>query len=143
MYQKIIRRIIIHHTWSIDHPDILDWEGIRQYHLSLGWDDIGYHYGIEKTAEGLIILRGRPDYIQGTHCFGVNHNSLGIAVVGNFDIAPPEDAIISRLAGLCVMLKHKHPGITAIEPHNKYSTKTCPGKMFNMDKLAQRVIEYG
>jgi len=143
MYQKKIKEIIIHHTFSVDHPDILDWDGIRKYHIGLGWNDIGYHYGIERVNNNLLVLRGRPDFVQGAHCLGRNFESLGVAVVGNFDIAAPDDETMKRLASLCYMLKQKHPDIKDISPHSKYSIKTCPGKLFDMDNLLERVKSYG
>ena len=134
MYQKQIERIIIHHTYSQDNPKKIDWDSIRQYHLNKGWNDIGYHYGIEK-AEGVYkIVRGRPDYIIGAHCEGYNQNSLGIAVVGNFDVTEPPKKLYETLARLCCS-KIKKFGDIPIEPHNKYSEKTCPGKKFDMDRL--------
>ncbi len=140
MYQNMINKIIIHHTWSPDNPSRYDWEAIRRYHLDVKeWDDIGYHYGIEKVDSVYQLFRGRPEHVVGAHCVGNNMNSLGIAVIGNFDTAEPVDEVYSMLALLCCSRMQKHPKITAIEPHNKYADKTCPGKKFNMEKLVNLV----
>lgn len=137
--------IIIHHTWSVDNKLKYDWDTIRRYHKSLGWDGIGYHYGIEEAEGKIIVQRGRPEYIVGAHCKNnkMNFTSLGIAVIGNFDWEEPNQYIISRLAGLCCVLKSKHETIKHIEPHNKYAPyKTCPGKLFNMSMLLDSIKYY-
>lgn len=141
MYQKKIDRIIVHHTWSKDNPIRYDWDAIKKYHLSRGWDDIGYHYGIEQAEKEYKVVRGRPDYVIGAHCLRKNKSSLGIAVVGNFNETEPPKEVYTILAKLCCAKIHKHPGIIAIEPHSKYSKKTCPGKLFDMPKLLD-LVEY-
>jgi len=39
--------IIIHHTGAEEK----DTAQVRRYHLSLGWQDIGYHYVIERDGK--------------------------------------------------------------------------------------------
>ena len=142
MYQTIINRIIIHHSWSKDNENLCDWENIKGYHLNLGWDDIGYHYGIEKVDNVYNIMHGRPEYIVGAHCLGYNKSSLGIVVVGNYDLKEPEDAAYELLARLCCSRMHKHKTIAEVSPHHKYNqNKTCPGKLFDM-KLLGKMIDY-
>lgn len=143
MYQNEIERIIIHHTWSKDNLHKYDWDTIRAYHKSLGWNDIGYHWGVELVKDKLQIVRGRPEFIIGAHCYGHNQNTLGIALVGNYDIAEPSKEAMELLARLCCSRLHKHPSIIAIEPHHKYNSgKTCPGKLFDMNKLLYLIENY-
>lgn len=83
-----IKKIIIHcsdsHTGSV--------ELINAWHLSNGWDGIGYHYVIEngypfssksyvENRDG-IVAKGRSENKQGAHCLGQNENSLGICLIG-------------------------------------------------------------
>ena len=142
MYQTEINKIIIHHSFSPDNVHGIDWEGIRRYHLSLGWDDIGYHYGVELIEGEYTVMRGRPDYIVGAHCKGHNTSSLGICAVGNYDVYTPSIKMLEVIAKLCCALIDKHPKISAIEPHNKYSTKTCPGLNFDMVLLNCLINKY-
>lgn len=53
--------------------------GIREYHLSLGWSDIGYNYVID-TDGSIIEARGRDKV--GAHVRGFNQISCGIALIG-------------------------------------------------------------
>ena len=134
--------IIIHHTFSRDHPVKYDWDNIIKYHLSLGWDDVGYHFGIEMLHHFPFVMRGRSVHMQGAHCLGMNDKALGIAIVGNYDEKEPCNAIYDTTAKLCCALMNKYKTIKRIEPHSKYSKKTCPGKLFDMNKLNQRLQYY-
>ena len=54
--------IFVHHTGGTDKDPFADtshhtFEGVKNYHLSLGWQDIGYHYFIEKDGT---VHTGRP-----------------------------------------------------------------------------------
>lgn len=52
---------------------------IRDWHLKQGWADIGYHYVIRRNG---VIEKGRPENRPGAHVRGINHQSLGICLVG-------------------------------------------------------------
>jgi hypothetical protein len=84
--------IVIHHSLSPDGVT-RDWDAIRRYHVETnGWNDIGYHAGIERVSGVLTTQKGRDDLVIGAHCkeIGMNSISIGICVVGNFDISPPD-----------------------------------------------------
>lgn len=154
--------IIIHHSATPDHPILNDWEAHRHYHtswryqgeiitkekadelISQGmrgvippWDDIGYHHGVELTNNGLYHRRGRPENVDGAHCLGMNHTSIGILVNGNFDKAAPTSVMYLMTANICWdVCKRQHIKIENIDPHHKYAEdRTCPGTLFNMDLL--------
>jgi N-acetylmuramoyl-L-alanine amidase len=135
--------IIIHHSLTKDGTTV-SWGAIRDYHLSLGWNDIGYHYGIELIGNHHEILLGRFSDVPGAHCSqnGMNRKSIGICVVGNFDLeAPPEPAMV-LLTGLVRRLMSIY-GIPAenVEPHRKYATyKSCPGNSFPWDKFKSTLV---
>lgn len=130
-------KIILHCSATAD-SDSLSWEAIRRYHVdTLGWDDIGYHYGVEYYNSELIYKRGRLPHIMGAHCkaAGRNRDSLGVCVVGKFDdVAPSDDkfdAAACLVANLCFVFgidPDNVYGHSQFEPH-----KTCPGKKWNMD----------
>jgi len=97
--------IMLHHSLTKDGATV-SWQAIRRYHVeTLGWKDIGYHFGIEligspspppspARGEGVLggyeILVGRPLDMEGAHCAaqGMNQKALGICFVGNFDEGP-------------------------------------------------------
>lgn len=147
------QNIIIHHSLTKDGT-VVDWEVIRKYHRKVnGWPDIGYHYGIERVGNALSIQIGRPESQPGAHTqeMHMNSKSLGICVVGNFDLAPPEIEIMRFLAEICrrkvgeygipvnAILGHREVGLMAGFDWKKGQYKSCPGKHFNMEILRSMV----
>lgn len=148
-----IRRF--HMSWRLD-GDTLTAEQLKQYQADLAalkgqappagwkwtrvlrpWRDIGYNWGLESVKGKLVIQQGRPMDIPGAHCEGMNSVSLGICCVGDFDKERPSDAIYYNCAQLCANLIKRFPTIQVgkIEPHRKYANKTCPGNLFDMNRL--------
>lgn len=150
--------IIIHHSLTKD-GQVVDWEAIRRYHMETnGWTDIGYHHGLERVGGAIVAQVGRPEFIPGSHCkeARMNNRSIGICVVGNFDLAPPEQQILRALRELCfaVMVNHGIPvqrvighrdaGLMAGFDWRKGQYKSCPGGLFPMatlrDMLAGKIV---
>ena len=138
----IPRNIIIHHSATKD-SETVSWQAIRRFHVDeCAWGEIGYHFGVEQVQDKAWamptyeILFGRFPYQMGAHTKGYNHNSIGICCVGNFDeIAPPKEQW-----DLCVKLVKWLMEIYQIPkdrvfPHRQFSDKTCPGKLWDMDKF--------
>ncbi len=133
-------RIIIHHSLTKDDQTV-SWNAIRSYHINeCGWKDVGYHYGIELIGNDYDILKGRMDNEEGAHCLGYNDHSIGICVVGNFDLIRPCINQLNLLKKLCNSLMEIY-GIKAdcVLGHretyalrNKPVEKTCPGARFDM-----------
>jgi N-acetylmuramoyl-L-alanine amidase len=132
--------IIIHHSATEDGK-VNDWEAIKRYHKEVkGWRDIAYHFGIELEGDNYIQKTGRTIDWAGAHCIGMNLVAIGICLVGDYDKKEPEEIQYDMLAELCKYLILNNPiKIENIEPHNKYAPKTCPGIMFDMDKLKAKV----
>ncbi len=147
------QNVIIHHSMTKDGT-VADWEAIRKYHKETnGWSDIGYHYGIERVGKGSLLQGGRPESQPGAHTkeMHMNSQSLGICVVGNFDLAPPGLEIMRFLAEICrrkvaeygipvnSILGHREVGAMAGFDWKKGQYKSCPGKYFSMDILRAMV----
>lgn len=140
-----VTKLIIHHSLTKDGK-VNDWAAIRRYHVEVNkWKDIGYHYGIELVGDEYVIQKGRAEWRVGAHVLGMNSKSLGICVVGNYDLAEPPEAALNLLANLCARLCKKYKlKLADIETHHKYASyKTCPGTKFPMDKLRAKVRELG
>ena len=132
--------IIIHHSLTKDSLTA-SWPAIRKYHKNLGWADIGYHFGIEDINGGYEILTGRFPNVTGAHCRGFNKKSIGICMVGNFDIDPPPAKQVKVLIKLIAYLMKTY-SITVLLGHCELNLlKSCPGKMFDMDKLRDDVLK--
>lgn len=137
--------IVIHHSQTKDGV-AKDWEAIRRFHVERkGWSDVGYHYGIERVGERVAVQIGRSESTPGAHCkhAGFNQKSLGLCVVGNFDLTAPDEQLIVVLRGLVETLRHLYSiprdhvlGHREAQMHDvtlKTPTKTCPGNLFDMD----------
>lgn len=133
--------IVIHCSQTKDSGSV-SWGAIRKYHLGLGWDDIGYHFGIELVGDRYEILSGRMPGITGSHCRagGMNGKSLGICCVGDFDQSQPPiemldklEKIVQHLINIYGIPRENIIGHGEVEPK-----KTCPGLMFNMNKFRGR-----
>jgi N-acetylmuramoyl-L-alanine amidase len=137
--------IILHHSASPDHETLKDFDAIRRYHIDHnGWRDIGYHFVIEDVDGAAQVFSGRPVDQNGAHCPGMNQKSIGICMVGNYDIAPPPahlvDGLITVLTEL--MSEYKIP-VEKILPHRAAAqpghATACPGKFFPMDEIKRRL----
>jgi len=132
-------KIIIHHSLTKD-GEVKDYDAIKKYHLSQGYNDIGYHWIIEKVNGEYILLKGRDEKVTGAHTKGENERSIGICLVGNFDEYEPNTEQLDTLVELCKDIFARH-GKMPIEPHRKYANyKTCPGTKFPLNKVLTRVF---
>jgi N-acetylmuramoyl-L-alanine amidase len=130
--------IIIHHSATTDGITN-SWPAIRKYHIeTMGWRDIGYHWGVENVNGKIIVQKGRDESVSGAHTSQANMNELGIGIciVGNFDVDKPTEETYRVTAELCADICKRHGiPVSNIHPHNKYANKSCPGKNFDMNKL--------
>ena len=137
------QRIILHHSLTKDGVVLSSFDAIKRYHvIQNGWSDIGYHLVLEYVNNKLVWEKGRDLITRGAHCKEqqMNFKSIGICVVGNFDIDYLTDdhinMILAKQVELEILLNRKLP----IEFHRKYATyKTCPGnhvtkEMFEVNK---------
>jgi hypothetical protein len=125
--------IIIHHSLTRDSGTV-SWGAIRTYHISRGWKDIGYHFGVELINNQYEILIGRPWNETGAHTRGINTKAIGICFVGNYDeIPPPTDMLLKGGKLISCLMKDFGIPLKNVRPHRAFADKTCPGKLFNMD----------
>ncbi len=127
--------IIIHHTeesgWNIYDTN--------NYHISLGWEAIGYNYFIEEDGT---IIEGRGMKV-GAHTKGMNKRSIGICLSGNFDIEFPTQQQLISLKKLCTFLIKKYNiSIERVIGHREVENagKTCPGINFDMDQFRKSLL---
>lgn len=170
--------IILHHSATRDDGNADDWEAIRRYHKSYAvngnivseqewhrikkyaaehnknhhfkrpWDDIGYHFGIEKDDGKLVVKQGRPLSDTGAHAYMPGNNfynryGIGICIVGDYDTDPPDTERWNMTIWLIrqLMLLYDIPARYVLGHRELYvrenrpPIKTCPGSAIDMDKL--------
>lgn len=127
---------------------------INAWHKERGWSGIGYHYVIRFDGT---IERGRPITESGAHVAGFNSDTVGICMSGHGDIAGWTPKQLDALATLVIELMdeffddedlptslsemskvlwgHREVNLR-VKPGSQYrTTKTCPGKLINMDAI--------
>ena len=152
--RKLWSGIVIHHSLTKDQTTN-DWDSIKKYHLSSGWQDIGYHFGIERIGEDWTYQVGRPLSMTGAHTKGFNETHLGICVVGNFDNQPMLNVQkfllcslvreIQRMTGISKsnVIGHWESYIILGQANTQWEAqkiKTCPGLQVNMDKIRSYLL---
>lgn len=141
--------IVVHHSLTADSGTV-SWDAIRRYHIQTnGWEDIGYHYGIELVGSEYEVMVGRMPDEDGAHCkeLGMNRVAYGICCVGNFDQTIPPYLMMDKLIGLMLYLMrqdhipaervwgHREIGLQAGFDWRLGQYKTCPGVQFDMGRL--------
>lgn len=123
-WREETNRIILHHSAGPVDQDI---EDIARYHVnSLGWSAIGYHYLVDRDGQ---ILLGRPRGAVGAHAYGANYDSVGICVIGNYNVIDVSERQLLSLALLCANLISDYDLVDDdILPHRYINSDTsCPG----------------
>lgn len=118
--------IIIHHIGNTNAD--VDAATVHNWHKGQGWSGIGYHFLIRKDGT---IQRGRPMNTVGAHAYGANSRSVGINIVGNFEIDLPTraqvDAAVELIAALCKVYRIR-PSERTIIGHRDVNKTLCPGR---------------
>lgn len=157
-YSKKINMLVVHHTAQTVTGDarsgVERMRAVYQYHATnRGWGDIGYNYIIDDTGQ---IYEGRAggDNVVSGHAYCNNVGTLGIALMGNFEVEEPTQAQIKALQWLLADLAQKHDidldrsvsfhGKTRspVSVHGDLLATSCPGFYLNgaMDQVRKNVM---
>lgn len=150
-----VRFAVVHHSVSANSysstqvPGIL--RGIQRYHLSQGWDDIGYNFAVDRFGTIWEARYGSAVApVIGGHALGFNSGSVGVVMLGEFGSVLPTEAAsraVGDVAGWKLALHGADPrGSTAeisggsstipadstvtiprIVGHRDLSATSCPG----------------
>jgi len=135
-------QIVIHHTASADGAG-LDRDELELMHKQRGFTEVGYHFIIDKVEGFYTAIVGRPLDLMGSHAKGANQNSIGVAFVGNFDLAAPHPLMIDEGLRLVLipLVKQLKISPSAIFGHREVGTTptVCPGKFFPLDDVKARI----
>lgn len=144
------RGFVLHHSLTKDGQTV-SVPAIRRYHTQVhGWDDIGYHALVELAGNEFEAIIGRPWDYQGAHCgqAGRNHDTWGICLIGNFDMAPPpEEQLDVAFRRILVPLARIHGmrldrSTVTFHRHHAMDGRTCPGRMFTEQMLDHYLEKY-
>ena len=125
--------IVIHHS-EVSTPHTA--EDVHQWHLTRGWDGIGYHYFISKKGE---IYEGRPHDTIGAHAIEVNRESVGVCFEGNFNKETMGETQLNASVMLLCLLSLAYDDAEICEHKQISNEKSCPGKKFPFDSLMKKV----
>lgn len=140
-----INKIVVHHTGSrvlrgFDSPSLIRF----RHKYFRGFEDIGYHYLIGNgilTRDGEV-YNARPVEIEGAHAYGHNKDSIGIALIGNFNFREPTEkqlnSLIELLAKNCRGYGLNEEDIYGHRELDNANT-SCPGEYIDMDELRGQV----
>jgi len=109
-YSKSVKMLVVHHTAmqtaGRTGPELM--RALYQYHaVSKGWGDVGYNYVVDSEGQ---IYQGKAggDYVIAGHAYCNNINTMGIALMGNFDQDEPTQEQMKSLKWLLDMLATKY-----------------------------------
>jgi hypothetical protein len=123
--QNSFNKIVIHHS-----KNVISLSKIYELHvLKKKWFKIGYHFVIDNKG---LIYQTRELYEVGAHVFGFNFNSIGICLIGNFNIDEPTDLQVKSLKNLIIELKNINNDSFEIFGHIELSFL----RIFNIYKIS-------
>ena len=130
--------IILHHTGVSRSKQKYQAWPVNNYHKSLGFPRStlgfygGYHYIIEPTG---YTIQYKREHEEGAHTIGHNKDSVGICLVGNFDMEMPTTEQIVSFKKLVGEIK-KRRSIDSVKMHKEMQNfRTCPGNLITTDWL--------
>lgn len=119
---KDLKYIAVHHSGTVEGTP----KSFAEYHIKKNdWPGIGYHYVI--TKQGVVYKTNNITTIS-YHVGDYNRQSIGICLVGNFDLEKPTEEQYKALAELIKELQIYN---LEIKGHKDFANRTCPGKNFD------------
>jgi N-acetylmuramoyl-L-alanine amidase len=151
-YMPDIAAAVIHHTTDTNNYTAAQVPAIIRadyaYHLSRGWNDIGYNFLVDRFGR---IWEGRRGGIaaavQGAHAGGFNYRTFGISLIGNYETATPSAAAVAaieRLIAWRLDLAHVDPlGTTTLTAASFASARWRAGTAVRLPTImGHRDVDY-
>jgi hypothetical protein len=159
-YSSEIKKIVVHHTAETGVSTGKSSEqvvnGIYSYHAKArGWGDIGYHFIIAPDGT---IFEGRAggDFVVGGHVYCSNTQTIGIALMGNFQTQSPGEDQLEALEKLIAGLSKKYNIDPSAESafhgefspvvlgHRDLGSTACPGENLyqKLPTVRERVLSF-
>jgi hypothetical protein len=133
---KIYKTVVIHHSYPVKR-DNGTMRALQDIHMDIDkWADIGYHFGVGGNG---IIYAGRDINVRGANVAGYNTGTIGVVVIGDFELEMPADVQLQALQTLIIWLTATYR-LTHLAGHCDFNlTTVCPGAHLRayLDVLAQ------
>lgn len=134
------KHIVIHHSAT----DTGSADSFHKYHLSKGWDGLGYHFVIGNgsgsgNGEAEVGYRWKQQQ-RGAHAGNLEYNEhgIGICLVGDFESGYPTQKQLASLRSMIRFLQSKcRISNAAVIGHREVPGKEtrCPGAHFPLDSF--------
>ncbi len=158
-YSKEIKLIVVHHTALLVRDDprtpVERMRALYKYHaLSKGWGDIGYNFVIDENG-GIYEGRQGGARVVGGHAYCNNVGTVGIALMGNFEMETPSQAQAKSLQWLIAQVSkqegvdmsrsvqfHGKVFINPVVGHHDLLSTACPGStlLAGLSQIIRNVI---
>lgn len=118
-----LKTVVVHHSGLELYQGP---QAIQRLHMRRrGWADLGYHFLIDGLGQ---LYEGRLLNIRGAHTGGFNTGSVGVCLLGNFDVVEPAAAQLDTLRTLAGHLRDAFT-VTHMAGHRDFQpgVTSCPG----------------
>lgn len=116
-------------TLVVHHSALEFYQGpqtIQRLHLGPSrFADVGYHFIVDGLGQ---LYEGRPLNVRGAHTGGFNTGTVGVCLLGNFEIVRPVKAQLETLRALARYLRQEYT-ISHLAGHRDFQpdATVCPG----------------
>lgn len=137
-----VEYIALHHT---DGPRDQPAKIIHDYHISLGWSGIGYHYLVRYPDNSgvAVVEKVRPVKTVPACVKGFNSSTVCVAMVGSYNEEEPQDFYLEAVCRFLSELVRSF-GAVKVLGHREFPNQStdCPGLKVNMDLVRKLVGNY-
>jgi hypothetical protein len=127
-----VRLITFHHSGDPKPFSTTDYaetaqhlEYVREYHRSRNFQDIGYHFAIDRAGR---VWQLRSLKYQGQHVRSNNEHNIGVVVLGNFEMQAMSQAQKDKIKVFGQLLRKQYAlPVARLYTHQEIVSTECPG----------------
>ena len=127
-----VRLITFHHSGDPKPFTTTDYaqtaqhlESVREYHRSRNFQDIGYHFAIDRAGR---VWQLRSLSYEGQHVRSNNPHNIGVVVLGNFDLQSMSAAQKEKVKVFGLLVRKQYNlSASRIYTHQEIVSTDCPG----------------
>lgn len=120
---EVLNTVVVHHSaLSLSDGPIK----IQKLHFDQkGYADVGYHFLVDEVGK---VYEGRKINVRGAHTGGYNTGTIGVVLLGNFELAAPPNRQLHSAKDLIRLMIAQY-GITHLAGHRDFQPDetVCPG----------------